>query len=161
MTNHLILSLLALVVGPALIYCLDRNEAVANIHKYLDTFSKSNGKALCDQYQCCTVGSNEKCSIDQFKVDESILVLPGGSTRCIFDTSTPYGFQVIRGSSDKLLIYFQGGGACWDKTSTNEGLCTTDISPQSLVGIFDRTNPNNKFKDYTIVQGLYCSGDLW
>ena len=29
------------------------------------------------------------------------------------------------------------------------------------MGIFDRTNVNNRFKDYTIVQVLYCSGDVY
>jgi hypothetical protein len=69
--------------------------------------------------------------------------------------------QVIPGASDKLIFYFQGGGACWDKVSTELGFCTSDASPQSLIGIFDRTNPDNRFKDYTIVQVLYCSGDVF
>lgn len=59
-----------------------------------------------------------------------------------------------------MLFYFQGGGACWDKYSTDLKLCTTDASPQSLVGIFDRSNANNHFKDFTIVHVLYCSGDV-
>ncbi|RYY82396.1 hypothetical protein EON63_13420 [archaeon] len=97
---------------------------------------------------------------------------------------------MIPGDSDKLLFYFQGGGACWDEYSTKAQLCTTDASPQSLVGkemcsvciwpffihimiaytihhttynipgIFDRTNTKNNFKDYTIVHVLYCSGDV-
>ena len=58
--------------------------------------------------------------------------------RCIFSDSTPFAFQIIPGDSDKLLFYFQGGGACWDKASTAAGLCTTDVSPQELVGTFDR-----------------------
>ena len=40
-------------------------------------------------------------------------------------------------------------------------MCTTDAGPQSLVGIFDRTNVNNRFKDYTIVHVSYCSGDVF
>jgi hypothetical protein len=68
---------------------------------------------------------------------------------------------VIPGASDKVIFYFQGGGACWDETSTKLGFCTSDSSPQSLVGIFDRMNANNRFKDYTIVQVLYCSGDVF
>eukprot|EP00604_Paraphysomonas_vestita_P003633 CAMPEP_0174820236 /NCGR_PEP_ID=MMETSP1107-20130205/3928_1 /TAXON_ID=36770 /ORGANISM="Paraphysomonas vestita, Strain GFlagA" /LENGTH=376 /DNA_ID=CAMNT_0016035169 /DNA_START=214 /DNA_END=1344 /DNA_ORIENTATION=+ len=93
--------------------------------------------------------------------DQTTLVLPGGNTRCIFSTSTPFAFQVVPGSSDKVLLYFQGGGACWDEASTKAGFCTTDSSPQSLVGIFDRNEPLNKYKDYTIVHVSYCSGDLF
>jgi hypothetical protein len=53
-----------------------------------------------------------------------------------------------------------GGGACWDETSTKAGFCTSDSSPQSPVGVFDRTNAKNAYKDYTIVHVLYCSGDI-
>jgi hypothetical protein len=67
--------------------------------------------------------------------------------------------QVIPGASNKLLFYFQGGGACWDAYSTKSVLCTTDVSPQSLVGVFSRTNANTRFRDYTVVHILYCSGD--
>ncbi|CAE7623932.1 unnamed protein product, partial [Symbiodinium microadriaticum] len=63
--------------------------------------------------------------------------------------------------TDKLLFYFQGGGACWDKASTvTVPLCTTDSSPSGLNGIFDRTNTANAYRDYTVVQVLYCSGDI-
>jgi hypothetical protein len=109
--------------------------------------------------------------------DETTLVLPGGTTRCIFSTSTPFGrtlvfflfltsqmsvaFQVIPGASDKVLLYFQGGGACWDEASTKAGLCTTDCDPQGPNGIFDRKEATNAYKDYTIVHVMYCSGDLF
>ena len=33
--------------------------------------------------------------------------------------------------------------------------------PQGPQGVFDRTASNNKFKDFTIVQALYCSGDVY
>lgn len=45
--------------------------------------------------------------------------------------------------------------------STKLGFCTSDSSPQSPVGVFDRTNSENAFKDYTIVHVLYCSGDIF
>lgn len=58
------------------------------------------------------------------------------------------------------MFYFQGGGACWDEASTKLGLCTSDVSPQKLVGVFDRTRTDNKYRDYTIVHVSYCSGDV-
>ena len=86
---------------------------------------------------------------------------PGGETKCIFETSTPYQFEVVLGDLDKVYVHFQGGGACWDELSTDITLCTTDASPYGAVGIFDRKNPNNKYANYTIIQALYCSGDVW
>jgi hypothetical protein len=88
------------------------------------------------------------------------LIFPGGKTRCIFSTSTDYAFQVIPGDSDKVLLFFQGGGACWDELSTKGGFCTTDAVPSDLVGVFDHSNSENPFKSYTVVHNLYCSGDL-
>eukprot|EP01038_Epipyxis_sp_PR26KG_P006370 gene6370-8772_t len=117
---------------------------------------------ICKQYSCCTLSEQESCSMNNMSKDVSQIVFPGGETRCIFSTSTPFGFQVIPGDKDKLVVYFQGGGACWDKLSTvPESLCSTDISVQSQVGIFDRSNVNNKFKSYTIIHPSYCSGDVW
>jgi len=68
--------------------------------------------------------------------------------------------KVVPGDSDKLLLYFQGGGACWDAASTDLQFCTSTCSPNSLSGVFDRSNAANPFKDHTIVHVLYCSGDL-
>jgi hypothetical protein len=68
---------------------------------------------------------------------------------------------VVPGASDKVLLYFQGGGACWDAASTKAGLCTTDCDPQSPNGIFNRDEATNAYKDYTIVHVMYCSGDLF
>jgi len=109
----------------------------------------------------CTITAGNNCAITELATTGSTFVYPGGNTRCIFDTSTPYAFQVWRGAKDKVIVYFQGGGACWDKASTDAGFCTTDSSLQSEDGIFNRANANNKFKDYTIVHLSYCSGDVW
>lgn len=108
------------------------------------------------------MSDTEKCALESLPSTpgSSSLVLPGGETRCIFSTSTPFAFQVYRGDSDKLLFYFQGGGACWDESSTKLGFCTTDSSPSGTSGVFDKSNDLNAFKDYTIVQVLYCSGDV-
>ncbi len=118
------------------------------------------GRPLCRQYSCCNVTTANSCSISRMPKDETTLVLPGGNTRCIHSYSTPFAFQVVPGDSDKLIFYLQGGGACWNEGSTKAGFCSSDSSPQSLVGIFDRTNEANAFKSYTIVHVLYCSGDV-
>jgi hypothetical protein len=140
---------------------LNGEEARNTITNYLSSLKSSySASQLCVQNSCCNVTSTETCSISSFPKDQSTLVLPGGQTRCIYSYSTPFAFQVIPGDSDKLLFYFQGGGACWDKTSTDNPLCTTDVAPQSLIGVFDRKNVNNRFKSFTIVHVLYCSGDV-
>jgi hypothetical protein len=124
------------------------------------SYSNAATKDICSTNACCNITNSEGCSISGFPKDKTTLVLPGGETQCIFSDSTPFAFQVIPGDSDKLLFYFQGGGACWDETSTKLGFCTSDVSPQQPVGIFDRSNTNNAFRSYTIVHVLYCSGDV-
>jgi hypothetical protein len=78
-----------------------------------------------------------------------------------FSISIATDKQVIRGDSDKLLFYFQGGGACFDQASIDNDLCTTDVSVQSQVGVFDRSNELNAFKSFTVVHVSYCSGDIF
>jgi len=158
--------LFLLVVLPFnLAYHADFNKSIEVIQNYVNSAKKNALSAtdLCATNNCCTIGENEACSFSAMKKDVDTFVFPGGESRCIFSDSTPFAFQVIPGASDKLVLYFQGGGACWDKVSTSLGLCTTDISPQSHVGVFDRTSTSkfNRYKDYTIVHVMYCSGDVF
>jgi len=148
--------------GLTLSHALTGEEAANVLRKEVESYQVDFGiGSLCKTYSCCNVTSTQSCAVTSFPKDQTTLVLPGGETRCIYSTSTPFAFQVIPGSSDKVLLYFQGGGACWDEASTKGGFCTSDSSPQSLVGIFDRTDAKNAYKDYTIVHVLYCSGDLF
>jgi hypothetical protein len=116
--------------------------------------------ALANDADSCIVSDSESCPISEMSRDQNVVVYPGGETRCIFSTSSDFGFQVIPGDDDKLLIFFQGGGACWSEATTDADFCTTDAKPASLTGAFDRTDPSNPFQNYTIVHVLYCSGDL-
>eukprot|EP01038_Epipyxis_sp_PR26KG_P006371 gene6371-8773_t len=147
------------------------DESFKNIQDYVKSVDRDPTASLtgidkielmCDLYNCCTISDSESCAFDNLPKTKSSFILPGGDTRCIFSTSTPFGFQVMPGDRDKLLLYFQGGGACWNKVSTTPlSMCSTDVAPQPETGIFDRSNVNNKFKSYTIIHPSYCSGDVW
>ncbi|MDZ4768284.1 MAG: pectin acetylesterase-family hydrolase [Chloroflexota bacterium] len=79
---------------------------------------------------------------------------------------TPYQFAVRTGDPDKLMIYFQGGGACWsDRTCRVEDSRfddSTDTGELSgaAVGAFDRDNPDNPIADYSVVVVMYCTADV-
>lgn len=105
----------------------------------------------CRTNNCCKLSSGA-CDYSSFPKDKTTLVYPGGSTRCIYSYSTDFAFQVIPAAKDKVLLYFQGGGACWDEFSTGHGFCSSDAIATDLVGVFDHTNPENPYKDYTVVQ---------
>jgi hypothetical protein len=74
-------------------------------------------------------------------------------------------FFVKGGSVNNLVVYFQGGGACWDpltcllvKPFTQD--CTMDDMPTGYGGMFDFQNPDNLFKDWSFVFIPYCTGDI-
>jgi hypothetical protein len=86
--------------------------------------------------------------------------------RCSFNTD--YHYFVKRGSVNKLVMYYQGGGACWDfNTCGLLGIFDKDVNPtgsdnpnNTTTGFGDLTNPNNPFKDWNIVFVSYCTGDI-
>ncbi len=106
--------------------------------------------------------------LDQLRPGDWTMFSPGGETRCARDT--PYQFYVrpaASGATDKLLIYFQGGGACWNALTCGTANATFDDyvnSPAVEVGryngIFDFANPANPVADYNIVFVPYCTADV-
>ena len=127
-------------------------DNIASVASRFEGRVDEKSSSLCDNYNCCNLSDGD-CSIENMPKDETTIVYPDastGKTTCIL--GSPYAFQVIPGASDKVLFYFQGGGACWDKVSTAAGMCTTDVGPNSPSGVFDRNNAENPFKDYTIVR---------
>ncbi|HJQ85200.1 MAG TPA: pectin acetylesterase-family hydrolase, partial [Candidatus Binatia bacterium] len=111
-------------------------------------------------------------------VDDSqyTTISPTGSTeylgktltpKCVFDT--PYSFFVKRGPVNKLLMYYQGGGACWEQITCAVPVCDdsvvtsgsgSDNPNDASTGFFDQNNPNNPFKDWNVVFVSYCSCDV-
>src|SRR5215207_6315235 len=94
-----------------------------------------------------------------------VKIEPGGDTNCALET--PYAFWVRPGTVNKLLVYFQGGGACWDAATCApghgyyDGEVTLEDSPENYkFGIFELNNSENPFKDYSIVFVPSCTGDV-
>jgi hypothetical protein len=95
-----------------------------------------------------------------------VTVEPGGRSLCA--DGSPYRFFVHPGSSDKLLIEFEGGGGCWSAESCDLDIYTRRIATDpesarqqgSLRGIYDRANLENPFREFTHVYIPYCTGDL-
>lgn len=95
-----------------------------------------------------------------------VAVEPGGATVC--SDGSPYRFFVHPGEPTRLLLEFEGGGGCWNDTTCTSDVYTRRITvdPEAarqqglLVGIYDRGNPANPFRDWTHVYVPYCTGDL-
>ncbi|TDH74168.1 hypothetical protein CCR75_001136 [Bremia lactucae] len=147
---------------------------------YLCSLAASLAQAQTSQEnETCIMSDSNLCPVDDLTpsaLDSSILIYPGGATRCAFDdfsdpnvsytTNSTYFFQVFPASSTtKLMLYFQGGGACVDELTCAFSLqCmfetfSANAKPLSH-GVLNRSNEENSFNDYNIVHLPYCTGDL-
>ena len=82
----------------------------------------------------------------------------------VCSNGTEWAFFVSRGDPNKVLLSFQGGGACWNSNTCNSGTYTpglnTLIELVQAEGIFDRDNPQNPFYGWTHIFVPYCTADI-
>lgn len=86
-------------------------------------------------------------------------------SRCRDGSST--GIGVRRGSSDKLVVFFEGGGACFNGFTCLVNLGSFGLpdfydwqSTQGQGGIFSTTHEDNPVRDWSFVYVPYCTGDV-
>lgn len=90
---------------------------------------------------------------------------PGGETTC--SDGSPFQFAVREGPGEDLLIYFQGGGACWSALTcgplnqTFVPVVIPEYIEQQGDGIFDLDHPDNPFAEHDMVVIPYCTGDVF
>lgn len=92
-----------------------------------------------------------------------------GGEGTICSQGTPFSFYVrpAESPSDKLLIHFQGGGACWfgancdlSASPTYDPLIDESDDPTNYGGIFNFEHEDNPFSDYNMVMVPYCTADV-
>jgi hypothetical protein len=108
----------------------------------------------------CAGGGSENVALGGWE-----RVAPGGETRCA--RGGAYAFWIRRGDPEKLLVFFQGGGGCFDETTCAPGSVWFDdrvdgSDDPELVGegILELDNPENPFADYSMVFVPSCTGDV-
>ena len=76
---------------------------------------------------------------------------------------TPYSVFTRKGDPKKLLIFMQGGGACWQNFSFCNILAEDQAPPAEgpFPGVFDPTMADNPFADYSVVYMPYCDGSTF
>jgi hypothetical protein len=107
------------------------------------------------------------------------------SPSCAFDTvvnpltdeplDNSFHFYFKQGKSKNVVVYFNGGGACWNDATCVASLSLASIpgqrptynpsilaenSPDNAGGIFAEDEKANPFKDWTKVFIPYCTGDI-
>lgn len=91
-------------------------------------------------------------------------ISPGGKTRCA--RGGPYAFWLRRGDPKKLMIFFQGGGGCFDRRTCAIGSTWFDDrvdaedDPRFNGGILDLANAQNPFHEWSIAYLPSCTGDV-
>ena len=86
-----------------------------------------------------------------------------------------FKFWARRGVSNNVVVFFDGGGACWDDLTCavprlashrgeGDGFYKAELmpddDPNNLSGIFDLDNPRNPVRDWSFVFVPYCTGDV-
>ena len=100
--------------------------------------------------------------------------VPFDNAYCGNGSTTGIGIN-LTSASNRLLIYLQEGGACWNALTCAAGLAdnfttgygasnfATDATDTTYLalsgGFFDRSAAANPFKDYSFVFVPYCTGD--
>lgn len=94
--------------------------------------------------------------------------LPKGETIC--SDGSPYSYYVYPGTVNKVVIDFEGGGACWNGGTCGEGSSAyqpniaSSSSPRYREtvpsGIYDKANPENPVGDWYHVFISYCTADV-
>jgi hypothetical protein len=81
-------------------------------------------------------------------------------------TDSEFSFFAKGGRENNLVVFFDGGGACWESMNTiYEPTCSLEVDETvedlaAAGGIFDTDNPANPFKDWSFVTIPYCTGDI-
>lgn len=90
------------------------------------------------------------------------------------ESNPEFRFWARRGTGDGLIVFFAGGGACWDDITCSvprmandrpdDGFYSAELHPNDLParfsGIFDLDNPSNPIRDWSFVYVPYCTGDV-
>jgi Pectinacetylesterase len=96
--------------------------------------------------------------------DQWTSVDPGPGCMCM--DGSPFELWDRPGDPTKVVLYFEGGGACFSAETCNFENSTATVNlelgrpPSGIGGLFDQTNPENPIADYSMVYVPYCSGDV-
>lgn len=90
--------------------------------------------------------------------------VPGGDCQC--GDGSEFSFWSRAADPEKVLLYFQGGGACFSLATCDPADPTYTLvadgsqATASDSGVFALDNPDNPFRDWSIVFVPYCTGDI-
>ena len=105
------------------------------------------------------------CEFNSFVADREWVWKDFPFTVCLDGLPTGIGIN-LNSDSDKVLVYLEAGGACFDALSCAVLVQRRSYNRQdfgfgpSTRGILGRNNHDNPFADWNLVYVPYCSGDI-
>lgn len=98
-------------------------------------------------------------------------------------TTPDFSFFFRQGTADGLVVFFNGGGSCWNDETCSKPRLAGDRAnfsdkenqgaaevykaqllpgdgPAKMTGLLDRTDPRNPVRDWSMVFVPYCTGDV-
>jgi hypothetical protein len=158
LTTFLLMSGNALAVPPGLNREAAQELRDAGVDKYLGEFTPANSQDVGDGWTGHIFDPN-------YTPDDSYPsgFRPDGPV-CI--AGTDYSVYTKQGDPKKLLIFLQGGGACWQGLNRCNILAEDqapgeDADFAGKLGVFDSSQPDNPFADHSIVYMPYCDGSTF
>jgi hypothetical protein len=84
---------------------------------------------------------------------------------CACSDGSPYSYWVREADPNKVMLFFDGGGACFNAVTCNPATATYSIrandDPNTAnTGVFDLDNPANPLGDWSMIFMPYCTGDV-
>lgn len=108
-----------------------------------------------DRFDGCLPDCTAVPLIDTPPLEWKYIDVPG--TVCMNGDMAGFGISHNPASKD-LMIYLEGGGACFNDVCDFSAFNIPFIPPPD--GIFNRNNPGNPIKDWSMIYVPYCSGDI-
>ena len=108
-----------------------------------------------DRFDGCLPDCTSAPAIDTPPLEWKYIEVPG--TVCMNGEVAGFGISHNPDSKD-LMIYLEGGGACFNDVCDFSAFSIPFIPPPD--GIFNRQNPGNPVKDWSMIYVPYCTGDI-
>jgi len=149
--------------GASIGYRILPTDALDHWSLYQGPVTLAPGQSL--QAKAIRYGYRES-DITHFDLENQVswqVIEPGGDAQC--SAGTPYRFLARQADSDKLLIYFQGGGGCWRRENCDPEMQPTyrrdpDVIEPLSKGIFEFSHKDNPFRDHSVLYVPYCTADV-
>jgi hypothetical protein len=111
---------------------------------------------------------DDAAAVDAAVAPKTWAWVPVGGATCRDGSPTGFGYNMNPGST-KLMVFLEGGGACFNTPTCNGNPAKFGASEfeqqvasgaEGSAGVFDRTDALNPVKDWSFVYIPYCTGDV-